>query len=220
MSVGTFVVDLVLDAVVDGRLMRATRPIRVIAALLVGLVGINAAVFHLGRPLYAFRALIGLRTSWLSREILAFGLFAFFAAAYAAEVLLEHAGLVSDTGLALHLAAAACGVLGVLCSVMIYVDTRRPFWSLPLTGIKFTLTGLVLGLPAALLVSLLGAAAARQPRTVRPKCAMTAGTDSASSHAAPSSETTSAAGRPRTSPVRANLVAVSGRPQNGRRVST
>jgi formate dehydrogenase iron-sulfur subunit len=160
MSVGAFVMDLVLDALADGQLMLATRPIRVIAALLVGMLGSGAAVGHLGRPLYAFRAVIGLRTSWLSREILAFGLFTTFAAAYGAEVWLDRAGwLVFDTGGALHLAAAAWGLAGVFCSVMIYVDTRRPFWSLPLTGAKFVLTGVVLGIPAALLVSLLGAAA-------------------------------------------------------------
>ena len=118
-----------------------------------------AAVGHLGRPLYAFRALIGLRTSWLSREILAFGLFAGLAAAYGAEVWLRHLG-VSVPGVrdVLQPAAALAGLAGVFCSVMIYVDTRRAFWNLPLTGFKFFMTGVVLGVPAAVFVSLLGAA--------------------------------------------------------------
>ena len=164
MSVGAFVMDLVLDALGDGPVMLATRPVRVIAALLVGLLGSGAAVGHLGRPLYAFRAVIGLRTSWLSREIVAFGLFTACAAAYGAEVGLEALGWhLVDTGGALHLGAAVWGLLGVFCSVMIYVDTRRPFWSLPLTGAKFALTGVILGLPAALLVSLLGASALDSP---------------------------------------------------------
>ena len=34
-----------------------------------GLLALAASMFHLGRPLYAFRAVLGLRTSWLSREI-------------------------------------------------------------------------------------------------------------------------------------------------------
>jgi len=42
-----------------------------------GLLGLAASILHLGRPQYAFRAIIGLRSSWLSREILAFGVFAF-----------------------------------------------------------------------------------------------------------------------------------------------
>ena len=45
-------------------------------ALALGLLALGASVFHLGRPLYAWRAFLGLRTSWLSREALAFGLFA------------------------------------------------------------------------------------------------------------------------------------------------
>jgi Fe-S-cluster-containing dehydrogenase component/DMSO reductase anchor subunit len=157
MSVGTFVVDIGLDAFADGRALVLIRPVRVIAALLLGLLGLGAAVGHLGRPLYAFRAIIGLRTSWLSREILTFGLFAFFAAAYGANVWLDHRGLAANPWDALRLAAAACGLMGVFCSVMIYVDTRRPFWGFSSTALKFFLTGLVLGIPAAILVSLLGA---------------------------------------------------------------
>src|SRR4029434_3286429 len=46
----------------------------------IGFIGLNAglaaSVFHLGRPLGAWRFFLGLRTSWMSREILAFGLFA------------------------------------------------------------------------------------------------------------------------------------------------
>jgi formate dehydrogenase iron-sulfur subunit len=159
MSVGTLVMDLVVDLMADGAPLRGSRPIRVSAAFLVAVLGMVAAVGHLGRPLYAFRALIGLRTSWLSREILAFGLFAGLAAAYGAEVWLRHLG-VSVPGVrdGLQPAAALAGLAGVFCSVMIYVDTRRAFWNLPLTGFKFFMTGVVLGVPAAVFVSLLGAA--------------------------------------------------------------
>jgi hypothetical protein len=37
--------------------------------------GLAASVLHLGRPLGAWRFFLGLRTSWMSREILAFGAF-------------------------------------------------------------------------------------------------------------------------------------------------
>jgi formate dehydrogenase iron-sulfur subunit len=159
MSVGAFVADLALDSLADGGSMLGIRSFRVIAALLVGLLGMVAAVGHLGRPLYAFRAMIGLRTSWLSREILGFGLFAGFAAAYGADVWLRHRGLsIPGVQGLFQPAAALFGLIGVFCSVMIYVDTRRPFWSLPLTGFKFFMTGVVLGIPAVVLVSLLGAA--------------------------------------------------------------
>ncbi|HWJ60963.1 MAG TPA: DmsC/YnfH family molybdoenzyme membrane anchor subunit, partial [Acidimicrobiales bacterium] len=44
--------------------------------LVTGLVALAASVLHLGRPLLAWRAMLGIRRSWLSREILAFGTFA------------------------------------------------------------------------------------------------------------------------------------------------
>jgi len=42
------------------------------AAFIAGVIGLNCAILHLGRPLYAFRAILGFRTSWMSREIVAF----------------------------------------------------------------------------------------------------------------------------------------------------
>jgi Fe-S-cluster-containing dehydrogenase component/DMSO reductase anchor subunit len=161
MAVGTLVVNLLLGAlaVADPVVWKGIRPIGVIAAVLVGIVGMGASVGHLGRPLYAFRAMIGLRTSWLSREILAFGLFAALAAAYGAAVGLAGLGIAAAGSFdGLQSAAAVAGLAGVFCSVMIYVDTRRPFWSLPATGFKFFMTAVVLGIPSALLVALLAAA--------------------------------------------------------------
>jgi DMSO reductase anchor subunit len=50
-------------------------------------------------------------------------------------------------------AAAFAGLLGVLCSVMIYVDTRREFWSGSQSFPKFFGTVLLLGAAAALTFS-------------------------------------------------------------------
>ena len=41
--------------------------------------------------------------------------------------------------------AAALGVLGVFASAMVYIDTRRPFWSATLVSVKFAATVLLLG---------------------------------------------------------------------------
>src|SRR5690606_40142196 len=46
-----------------------------LVALSMGVLALFASTFHIGRPQYAFRAFIGLRTSWMSREIIAFGAF-------------------------------------------------------------------------------------------------------------------------------------------------
>jgi len=154
LSVGAFVVEQLPAAWFGGvSVDQPWQPIRLIAALLLGFVGLGAAVLHLGRPLYAFRALMGLRKSWLSREILAFNLFAGAASAYVVAALLGDtvpAWLESGLGVA----AAITGAAGVYCSAMIYIDTRRPFWNAMNTGVKFLLTSLLLGLPLSLLISL------------------------------------------------------------------
>ena len=124
-------------------------------------LGLAVSILHLGKPLGAWRAFLGLRTSWMSREILAFGVFAAMAGAFAAVsffgpqwVAQEGVALRAAAGsaagstpllYALAVAAALAGLAGVYCSAMIYVDTRRVFWSGGLTFPKFFGTALVLG---------------------------------------------------------------------------
>jgi len=157
MSVGAFLVDQVVSgvALAAGReAVPAERSIQLATALGLGMLGLAAATFHLGRPWLAYRAIIGWRTSWLSREIIAFGAFATVASAYAAIPWFE--------GLGVHMspmwerivggAVAATGLMGVFCSTMIYASTRRVFWNPAYTGLKFLLTCLVLGIPVALLI--------------------------------------------------------------------
>jgi Fe-S-cluster-containing dehydrogenase component/DMSO reductase anchor subunit len=143
LSVGAFVID----AVVTRTLAEPARPLHAVAALLVGLAALGASVFHLGRPLYAFRAVLGLRTSWMSREIVAFGLFAIFAMTYAFVCLGRPPGALADL---LESVVAALGVVGVACSVLIYHATRKAWWSASLTGFKFFMTTALLGVATTL----------------------------------------------------------------------
>lgn len=110
-------------------------------ALIVGLAGIALSVLHLGQPLKAWRAFLGWRRSWLSREIIAFGAIPGGGAAIAATWWLGNLAWMrlAVTGTAV----AALGAVG--CSVMVYVDTRRPFWSLANTAGKFLGTLALLG---------------------------------------------------------------------------
>lgn len=156
-SVGAFIVDQALAAAttrtaLDDVVHRA-------AAFGLGLLGLAASVFHLGRPRFAYRAWIGLRTSWLSREILAFGLFAMFASLYAAAPWAAALGVpLGEVGDArLGAAVALFGILGVVCSALIYASTQRPYWHWSFTLPRFLLTGLILGVPAALLIALAAA---------------------------------------------------------------
>lgn len=157
LSVGAFFVGEVFESVLSTEALAVVRPWHGLVALLLGLLALGASTAHLGRPQYAFRAVLGIRTSWLSREVLAFGAFAGAALTYAAALFQAErpsviAGLPQLTSWAeaalpvLSPAVALSGALGVFCSVMLYQSTRRRFWNGGATGFKFTLTGVVLGL--------------------------------------------------------------------------
>jgi len=131
--------------------------------LLVAAVALAASTLHLGRPRYAFRAVLGLGTSWLSREIVAFGAFAALAFLHAALAWLAPHPLAAATTGPLSAAVVLAGLAGVGCSAMVYADTPRPFWRLAETGPKFLLTTLMLGIAATLLVGLVAAGSAPGP---------------------------------------------------------
>ncbi|MEO8269660.1 MAG: DmsC/YnfH family molybdoenzyme membrane anchor subunit, partial [Aureliella sp.] len=169
MSVGAFVVERLLN----GQMLQQTsageiatsglpRLIHLGAAFALGVLGLAAGTLHLGRPLYAFRAILGLRTSWLSREILAFGLFAKTAAIYVAAAVWVSFRLDSSLGFsmpdwlptALGYLAMSTGLVAVMTSVMIYVATRRPMWTLGSTTARFLSTAVILGLPLSLIITL------------------------------------------------------------------
>jgi Fe-S-cluster-containing dehydrogenase component/DMSO reductase anchor subunit len=135
----------------------AQAPIAVVAFTLLNL-GLAVSVLHLGRPLGAWRAFLGLRTSWMSREILAFTVFAGSAAAFTGAAgwetiarwmpavrFVERFIQPAQFSAPLSVFTAMLGVVAVWCSAMIYVDTRRAFWSRELTFTKFFGTTLVLG---------------------------------------------------------------------------
>lgn len=87
-------------------------------ALFVAVAGLAASVFHLGQPFRAWRAFLGLRRSWLSREILVFGLY---------PPLLAAALWPPFSDWAVP-GATTVGLVGVFCSMMIYADTPRWEW--------------------------------------------------------------------------------------------
>lgn len=125
-----------------------------IVALGIGILGMNAALLHLGRPQYAYRAFLGLRTSWLSREILAFGIFAGAAFGYVASLWLTRGNPAWGSFVQpLGGMTAFTGLAAVFCSAMIYAKTQRPYWILPRTLSKFVLTSVLLGLSGFALLS-------------------------------------------------------------------
>ena len=120
---------LLASAVLNPVVRIATLPICGFILLVVGML---AATLHLGRPLKAWRAFLGWRTSWLSRELIAFNA---FASASALAILHPPFSLL----------AAITGLAAVFTSGMVYVDTGRPFWGVRRTFGSFFGTTLLLG---------------------------------------------------------------------------
>src|SRR5512133_3031815 len=91
----------------------------------VALLALAASVLHLGHPTRAYRALLGVATSWLSREVALFTLFLFCLFVYVLAVavgpfqwLAPFAGIVG----------AAFGLLALFASGKLYQLQARPAW--------------------------------------------------------------------------------------------
>lgn len=104
-------------------------------------LALGLATFHLGRPMKAWRVFLGWRKSWFSREAIAFG---GYINALAVGMVLWFLGQEALLNKVLPV-ALLLGVISVFCSVMLYVDTHREFWSVYHTGTRFVGTTVLLG---------------------------------------------------------------------------
>jgi len=109
-------------------------------ALLVGLASFLASPLHLGRPLFAYRAMRAWKRSWLSREVLLLTSFGLAASCYAA-VLWTGTPAAGAAGAL----ATGLGLAGVFASSRIYLVPARPAWNSPYTIAEFFLTAFILG---------------------------------------------------------------------------
>lgn len=147
LSVGAFVVAMGMEHFLGGELLETIRPFQSVFGLAFGLLALAASTMHLGRPQYAFRAILGIKHSWLSREIVAFGAFAGLASLYTG---ICWSGDVVDSQWVswLRMSVTSVGLAAIFSSIMIYVFTRREFWRFGICTAKFYGTAAVLGLTA------------------------------------------------------------------------
>jgi len=132
-----------------------------------GFGGVNAALglslLHLGRPWLAWKAMLGWRRSWLSREVIAFtALAASTGACTTLAVAMWFLGgdgmpsgwsnLLSVARAGLAFCVIGSAVAAVYASAMVYRDTPRALWATRDTLWKFSLTAAVCGIPAWLMV--------------------------------------------------------------------
>ncbi|MDZ4797285.1 MAG: DmsC/YnfH family molybdoenzyme membrane anchor subunit [Bryobacteraceae bacterium] len=133
---GAFTTLAMLDAFGTG----VRLAISALVSLALAGMSLGASTLHLGRPVYAFRALKGLRTSWLSREVLALSLFAGAASFYSGMLWFDIPGRAIP-----GLATAILGAVGITCSARIYIVKARPAWYSAYTVAEFFATALLLG---------------------------------------------------------------------------
>jgi DMSO reductase anchor subunit len=146
--------QLAVGASVTAIFLEPSKWLSLIAAT-VGALGLAVASLHLGKPLKAWRSFLGWRTSWFSREVIVFSVFVPLAAFSA--LLQEQNGW----SMSLKILTAVVGLAGVACSAMIYVDTRREFWSASQCFGRFFGTTLVLGVMTTLSIQAVTHTAAR-----------------------------------------------------------
>lgn len=133
-----------------------------LAPTLMAVVGMSlgASTLHLGRPIYAGRAMKNWKTSWLSREVIGLSAFAGAAMAYAAVLLASEGFKLIDISLiggpavrlALGFGTVLCGIAGIYCSSMIYRVPARPAWDSIKTTIDFFDVAAMLG-PVSFIVA-------------------------------------------------------------------
>lgn len=117
-----------------------THRVASLTALTIAFCALSASTLHLGRPLYALRAVKMWRRSWLSREVLLFTLFA-AAATFYSLCLWMHMRVAT----AAILVTSLLGLAGVGASARLYLAPGRPAWNSPFTILEFFSTTALLG---------------------------------------------------------------------------
>ena len=136
LSVGAFAAIWLLQ--VFG--LQARLKIAALVSLTLGGLALGASTMHLGRPVFAYRALKMWKRSWLSREVLLFGAFSQIAFVYAAVLWV---GLPGSR--VVGVLTVLAGLAGVTASACIYLVRPRPAWRSKHTIAEFYLTGGILG---------------------------------------------------------------------------
>lgn len=113
-----------------------------IIVLATGILALAASLFHLGRPWRAPLALLRVASSWLSREVLLFGLFLVALGIYA---ILPVMNLGSLARTIVGVAAVIIGLMGTIATGATYHLRSRPFWDQWLTIASFPLGALSTG---------------------------------------------------------------------------
>ena len=97
-----------------------------IAIFIPAAIGLPLSALHLGRPILAYTAVKNIKTSWLSREALALGI---YAAGLTLLILIFFFEFNQIFRFIIELAILAVGIYGIYAQSMIYRIKARPSWN-------------------------------------------------------------------------------------------
>jgi len=126
-------------------------------AMLPAALGLPLSALHLGRPLLALTAMKNIKTSWLSREALALGV---FVSMMTLNIGLYYLEIPKFLHVIFEVLTFVVGVYGIYAQSMIYRIKARPAWDRLTTNLKFfgvSYIGLLLMALAALIQDVTGA---------------------------------------------------------------
>ena len=112
----------------------STNWIMALLVMLPAAIGLPLSALHLGRPILALTAMKNIKTSWLSREALALGVFTVL---MNIVVILYFLEVPHAIRLAVEALTLACGIYGIYAQSMIYRIKARPSWNRITTNMKF-----------------------------------------------------------------------------------
>ncbi len=112
----------------------STNWIMALLVMLPAALGLPLSALHLGRPFLAMTAMKNIKTSWLSREALALGVFTALMSSVVGAYFFE---VNAALRLALEALTLAIGVYGIYAQSMIYRIKARPSWDRITTNFKF-----------------------------------------------------------------------------------
>ncbi|MCD1127678.1 dimethyl sulfoxide reductase anchor subunit [Jinshanibacter sp. LJY008] len=112
--------------------------------LVINIIGSFLSLLHLGSPMGAYRAILGIGHSWLSREVVAFFLLNAVVFIWAAVMFRfnRHRALVKS----ISFVASLAGIAAILVSAQVYYQmASHPMWHTLITHLSFIATALLLG---------------------------------------------------------------------------
>jgi len=105
-----------------------------LGAFLPSAIGLPLSALHLGRPALAFMAMKNIKTSWLSREALALGVYTLILSLIVVLYFIDAPKYIK---VSFELIATIIGVYGIYAQSMIYRIKARPSWNRASTTYRF-----------------------------------------------------------------------------------